>query len=119
MSTNLADNIAPQIQIWDQIAIGVCHEMNGFSADHFGCGILFLMANRAEFFRSHVGLCRGIKSLIAACEQDIRDVMSGAGPFSERRTAEEFWVVGMGEDDEDVLRGVPSFRFHESGSSVE
>ena len=55
-------------------------------------------------------MCRGrdgIKTFVATGEQEIRDVMSRARPAGEGCAAEEFGVIGMGEDDEDVLGGGP------------
>ena len=48
-------------------------------------------------------MSRWIETFVATSEQLISDVMSCACPASERRAAEEFWVIGVGEDDEDVL----------------
>ena len=58
-------------------------------------------------------MCRGgdgIESFIATGEQEICDVMSRACPAGEGCTAEEFGIIRMGEDDEDVLRGGPVIR---------
>jgi hypothetical protein len=52
-------------------------------------------------------MCRGIKSLVATGHQHICDLMSRARPVSQSRAAEKFGVVGVGKDDEDVLRGSP------------
>ena len=52
-------------------------------------------------------MSRWIETFVATSEQLISDVMSCACPASERCTAEEFGVIGMGEDDEDILRGCP------------
>ena len=52
-------------------------------------------------------MCGGVETFVAAGEQLISDVMSRACPACKRRAAEEFWVIGVGEDDEDILRGCP------------
>ena len=65
-----------------------------------------------------------MESFVALSEQEVGDVMSLTCPFGERGAAEEFWVVGMCQDDEDILWGVPSvslcqFEVQESGLSGE
>ena len=57
-------------------------------------------------------MSRWIETFVATSEQLISDVMSCACPASERRAAEEFWVIGVGEDDEDVLGGGPVIRLY-------
>ena len=55
-------------------------------------------------------MCRGgdgIETFVATGEQEIGDVMSRACPACQCGTAEEFGIIRMGEDDEDVLRGGP------------
>lgn len=48
-----------------------------------------------------------METFVAAGEQDAGDMVSLACPFGECAATEEFWVVGVGEYDEDVLRRVP------------
>ena len=51
----------------------------------------------------------GIKSLVAAGQKNVGDVMSGVCPASQRAAAKEFGVVWVGKDNENVLRGSPVF----------
>ena len=90
------------------------HDVDGVRADDFCGGILFFVADGAQFFGGHIWVRRRIESLIAAGEQHVGDVMSRACPFGECCAAEEFRVIGMGKDDEDILRGSPRFVFHRS-----
>jgi len=55
-----------------------------------------------------------VEAFVAAGEKLVCDVMSRVRPFREGRATEEFGVIGMREDNEDVLRGVPSVSFHVS-----
>ena len=50
----------------------------------------------------------GVEAFVAACKKNIGDVVSLACPFGESRSAEEFRVIGMGEDDENAKGGVPN-----------
>src|SRR5687768_2392971 len=77
--------------------------------------MLFLMPDRAQRIGSHLRRSRFIETLVAAGQQLVGDVMSGACPLCQSPTAEEFGVVGMREDDENVLGGIPGVRFHVSG----
>ena len=48
-------------------------------------------------------------AFVTAGQQDVDDVVSLARPLGECTATEEFRVIGMGEDYENVLRGVPGF----------
>jgi hypothetical protein len=62
-----------------------------------------------------------VETLVAASEQDVRNVVTFECPFGERASAKKFRVIGVCKDDEDVLRRVPSVRVCQvlgSGSQI-
>ncbi len=104
---NFADDVTAEIKAWDDVSIRQVHEMRRVCSDHFGCVGLFRMSYPAQAFGSHFWMRGGIKSLVAAGQKNVGDVMSGACPASQCATAKEFGVVWVGKDNEKVLRGSP------------
>ena len=117
---DLADNVAAQVQVRDEVAIGVGHDMNRLGTNDLCRGILFFVADGAQIVGRHFGVSRWVKAFVTTGEEHIGDVMSLTCPFGQRAAAEEFRVVGMRKDDEDVFWGVPGFRGYQvSGSKYQ
>ena len=110
MPADLTDNLAAQIQVRDEVAIGMIHDVDRFRADDFCRGILFFMADGAQLVGGHFRVRGGVKAFVATGEEQIGDVMSRACPAGEGCTAEEFGVIGVGEDDEDDFEGRSRYR---------
>ena len=102
MSANFADDLSTCIQIGDEVAVGNVHDVDFFCADDICRGALFFMADGAQLVRCQVWVGGGVETFIAAGQQDVVDVMSLVCPFGKCSTAEEFRVVGVGENDENV-----------------
>jgi hypothetical protein len=88
--------------------------VNRIDTDDFGCGLLLLVPDGTQGIGRHIGWRGVIESLIATGQKLIRDVVPGACPLRQGCTAEKFGVIGVGEDNENILRRGPGFRFHMS-----
>ena len=107
-----ADDLAAQIQVWDEVAVLEVQKVNRLRADHFRGRVLFVMSQRAQVGGSHF-FCGGVvEAFVAAGQQIICDLVSGARPLCQRRAAKKFWIIGMSQNHENVLGGVPDVRFH-------
>ena len=117
VSADLAHNITAEVHVRDEVAVGIGHDVDGFGTDDLCRGVLFFVADGAELVGRHFGMCGGIETFVATGEEHVGDVMSLTCPFGKSPAAEEFWVIGVGEDDEDVLRGVPGIRGYQVSGS--
>lgn len=61
-------------------------------------------------------MCRGVEAFVATSEKNVVDAVSCARPTSQCCAAKKFWIIGMSEDDQYVLRSGPTVRCHGSGN---
>jgi len=57
----------------------------------------------------------GIVALVSTSQEQVCDLVSRACPESERTATKKFWVIGVSQNYEDVLRRRPVFRLEGHG----